>query len=221
VARRYGPLGVHAWEIWNEQNGSVFWKPTPSPSLYTAMLKASYRAIKASDPDAWVLTGGLTPAYTSGGNLSPVDFLADIYRYGAKGSFDAVGAHPYCWAGSFHCPGQEASWSAWSQMSSTQSSLRSILLANGDQGKLIWGTEFGAPTAGGGQAVGEDGQAGQLLDSYSLFGSYSWTGPLFWYSYRDACRNTGDTECYFGLVRSDGSHKPAYAAYQQSVGAAS
>jgi hypothetical protein len=215
AARRYGPLGLHAWEIWNEQNGGTFWKPAPSPSLYARMLQTSYSSIKENDPEAWVLTGGMAAVYTGGGLYSSVDFLKAIYRNGAKGAFDAVGAHPYCFAGSFDCPNQDASWSAWSQMSSTSESLRSVMVANGDQDKRIWGTEYGAPTAGGSQAVTEDHQVKQLVDGFRRFSSSSWTGPLFWYSYRDACTDGGDSECHFGLVRRDGSRKPAYAAYQQ------
>jgi hypothetical protein len=221
VARRYGPQGVHAWEIWNEQNGDLFWKPSPSPSAYASLLRAAYKEIKQNDENAWVVTGGLMPAETGGGSYSPVDFLAAVYRNGAKGSFDAVGMHPYCWAGSFDCPNRSASWSAWSQMSSTPGNLRALLTANGDQAKLIWGTEFGAPTTGSDQAAGEAGQARQVVDGYRLFGSYGWTGPLFWYSYRDACADGGDTECHFGLVRGDGSRKPAHSAYRQAADSAS
>jgi hypothetical protein len=221
VARRYGPQGVHAWEIWNEPNGDLFWKPSPSPPAYAALLRAAEQEIKQHDEGAWVVTGGLMPAETGGGSVAPVDFLAAIYRNGAKGSFDAVGMHPYCWAGSFDCPDRYASWSAWSQMAATRGNLRALLAANGDGSKLIWGTEFGAPSAGGDQAVGEAQQARQVVDGYRLFGSYGWTGPLFWYSYRDACANGADTECHFGMLRGDGSRKPAYTAYRQAAGGAS
>ena len=32
LAARYAPMGVHAWEIWNEPNVSVFWAPRPTRS---------------------------------------------------------------------------------------------------------------------------------------------------------------------------------------------
>src|SRR3954463_6466396 len=37
---------VHYWEIWNEPNNSIFWKPAPNAVEYAALLKAAYRAIK-------------------------------------------------------------------------------------------------------------------------------------------------------------------------------
>ena len=42
----------------------------------------------------------------------------------------------------------------------------------------------------------------------------AWTGPLFWYTYQDdPIEDPANPENWFGLVRSDGSHKSAYAAY--------
>ena len=39
----------------------AFWQPKPDPAAYTADLKAAYAAIKAVDPSAVVLSGGLAP----------------------------------------------------------------------------------------------------------------------------------------------------------------
>lgn len=33
AARRYAPLGVHHWEIWNEPNVQQFWQPAPNAWL--------------------------------------------------------------------------------------------------------------------------------------------------------------------------------------------
>jgi polysaccharide biosynthesis protein PslG len=215
VAARYASVGVHYWEIWNEPNGNTF-----TPAGYTAMLKAAYPAIKQADPSAFVLAGGSMPSATGGGSYSPVDFLTGMYQNGAKGYFDALAHHPYCFAGSFNCPTTFEQWSAWSQMQDTNPSLRSVMTANGDQNKQIWATEFGAPTGGSSQGVSESQQAQMVTDAYTLFNSYSWAGPLFWYAYKDLCTTTTDIECYFGLVRPDYSQKPSYAAYQTLATAA-
>ena len=66
VAAHYGPMGVHAYEIWNEPNWQQFWLPTPNPSLYTSMLKDSYAAIKAVQPGSTVISGGLHPRPPTG-----------------------------------------------------------------------------------------------------------------------------------------------------------
>lgn len=219
VVTHYAPMGVHTWEIWNEQNSNTFWA-NPSVASYTSLLKAAYPAIKQADPNAFVLTGGTSPAASDGTDISPVDFLVGIYANGGKGYFDAVAHHPYCYGGTsttFNCPKTFASWSAWSQMQDTNPSLRSVMIANGDEGKQIWATEFGAPTAGNftyAAPVTEAQQAQMVTDAYTLFNSYSWSGPLFWYTYNDLCATT-DIECYFGLVHTDYSHKPAYDAFKK------
>jgi hypothetical protein len=202
VAARYAPMGVHTWEIWNEPNGGTF-----TTASYTALLKAAYTAIKQADPGAFVLTGGTQPAATNGTDISPIDFLAGIYQNGGKGYFDAVAHHPYCYAAGFVFPFY-AEWSAWSQMQDTSTSLRSIMTANGDQAKKIWATEFGAPTSGDSNEISESDQALLVKNAHHLFHSYSWAGPLFWYTYKD------DSDG-FGLACADFSHKPAYRAYQR------
>jgi hypothetical protein len=87
VAARYGPMGVNTYEIWNEENNQAFWYPAPNPSLYTAMLKDAYAAIKAVQPGATVISGGLAPAADDGaGDIAPIEFLQDMYADGARGA---------------------------------------------------------------------------------------------------------------------------------------
>ena len=51
------------------------------------MLKAAYTAVKAGDPDATVITGGILYNNTA--------FLEGLYTAGAGSSFDGLGIHPY------------------------------------------------------------------------------------------------------------------------------
>jgi len=41
VVKRYAPLGVHAWEIWNEPNLTLFWKPDADPEYYVRLLRVA------------------------------------------------------------------------------------------------------------------------------------------------------------------------------------
>jgi polysaccharide biosynthesis protein PslG len=221
AAARFAPRGVHHWEIWNEQNTALFFKPAADPVYYTSMLRQAYSAIHAADPKAVVITGGTAPAASNGGDLSPVDFVSRSYAAGAKNNFDALGHHPYCYAGSFDCPDSTQAWSAWSQMASTPTSLRSLLTANGDAAKQIWGTEFGAPTAGASAAVTEGHQATMLATAVARWSSYAYTGgPLFLYSLKDRGTNPGNKEDWFGVLRADGSHKQSFTKLQTALQAA-
>ena len=215
AATHYGPMGVHDYEIWNEPNIPQFWAPAPNVAQYTSILKPAYSAIHAADAAANVLTGGTSPAATSGSHISPTDFLSGIYANGGKGYFDNVAHHPYCYYPGFNCPNQYADWSAWSQMQDTPVNLRGIMTANGDSGKQIWATEFGAPTKGN-NSITEAAQAQMVTDAYQKFSTYSWAGPLFWYTDKDNCTDTTDRECWFGLIRGDGTHKPGYDSYLNS-----
>ena len=218
AASHYSALGVHAYEVWNEPNIKSFWTPSPNVGDYTRLLKAAYPAIKGADPQATVLSGGTAPAPDDGTSYSPVSFLKGIYTNGGGGSFDAVSHHPYCWE---TYPGDPQAWSSWYQMYGTNPSLRSVMTANGDGGKKIWGTEFGAPTDGpAGSFVSESEQAKIITKAYSTWRTYGWSGPLFTYQGRDLGTSTDTRENHFGLLRNDWSQKPAYDAYRQAVAAA-
>ena len=207
VVKRYKD-SIHVWEIWNEQNLSVFWAPRSNCQKYTALLKASYTAIKQVDPSATVLAGGFAPAATDGTNMAPIDYLKCIYAEGGKGYFDAVAHHPYTYPYSPSTPGGNA----WAQMSLTSTSLRSLMVLNGDGDKKIWMTEFGAPTGGPDSRwyVSEAMQASIIKEALQLHATYPWAGPIFIYSLRDSGTTSETNENFFGIMRRDWTRKPAY-----------
>lgn len=214
VAARYGTKGVRYFEIWNEPNISDFWSPKPDPAAYTADLKAAYTAIKAVDPSAIVLSGGLAPADDNGTNYNPRTFLQDMYADGAESSFDGLGFHPYSYPDS---PDTVASWSGWSMMADTTPSLRSIMTKNGDSGKKIWITEYGAPTSGP-NSVGETGQSTDLVQAISQIRKLDWIGSFYIYTWRDLCALPADQDG-FGLLTDTGVQKPAYSAVAAALSA--
>jgi hypothetical protein len=195
---------VRTFEIWNEANIHTFWNPAPNPVLYTAMLRDAYAAIKAVDPSATVLSGGLAPATNDGTNIAPVTYLEDMYADGAKGSFDALGYHAYSAPA---LPDTYESWSGWSQMDQTTPSVRSVMTANGDAGKQIWITEVGAPSSGP-SGVGTAAQAEEVTQAIQGARANSWIGAEFFYTYQDAATHPD----YYGLLNADGSPKPAWVA---------
>jgi hypothetical protein len=98
LAERYGGR-VQAWEIWNEQNlaGEVGGFVEVGP--YFETLKAGYTAVKAVDPAAFVLFGGLTPTGVRNPAVAidDTEYLRQFYAYaGGEGRnyFDALAVHP-------------------------------------------------------------------------------------------------------------------------------
>jgi polysaccharide biosynthesis protein PslG len=211
LVRHFAPLGVHSWEIWNEPNLQVYWVTGADPARYTQLLKAAYVAIKATDAGATVVTGGLAPAASSGGDLTPMDFLTGIYNNGGQGYFDAVADHPYTYP---FMPDDRNGGAYWWQ---AMNDLHAIMTVHGDSSKLIWMTEYGAPTNGPPAArfVSESNQAVMLTKSYTMIETYEWAGPLFWYALHDGGTSTTTLENFFGILRFNGSHKPAYSALQR------
>ncbi len=227
AARRYSTRGVHAWEIWNEPNNPTYWQPAANPGAYIALLKAAYVSVHQSDAQAIVVTAGLSPQATADGAYSPYDFASALYANGAHGYFDALGDHPY----TFPLSPADSADDAWTQMAGTNHSLRSLMVANGDADKKIWITEYGAPTGGPGPVstnqqlnldahpytVDEARQATLLADALRLYRSYSWAGPMFYYSYQDAGTDPSTNENFFGLVTADGTKKAAYTVYSSAA----
>lgn len=218
VAERYKGK-IDYWEIWNEPNLTGFWYPKPSVETYVEMLKASYLAIKKVNPGAVVMTGGLSAADDDKeGNIAPITFIKSLYILGAKNYFDAIALHPYTYP---VLANYDACWSSWQHMLS----IRKIMEANGDAGKRIWATEYGAPTGGpgnkrqsnfleftyGSDHMSEVSQEEMARVVFSLYrDNSSWMGPFFWYSLHDNGQENSTPENFFGLVRYDGSKKPAY-----------
>lgn len=207
---------VSHWEIWNEPNIEVFWRPQPNAGRYTALLKAAYGRIKAADPSAVVLAGATSPAPNDGTRIDEVTFLQQVYASGGGGHFDAWSHHPYTHPGP---PGNVHPDSAWHQIYGARPNIRDVMSANGDGSKKVWGTEYGPPTAGSPGAVSETAQAQHVTDAYRLWRSYAWAGPLFWYSGRDVAApgESGEAWRYHGLLRRDFTQKPAWAAYRAAA----
>lgn len=206
---RYAPLGVKAWEIWNEPNLSNFWAPKPNPGAYTALVKAAYPAIKAIDPTATVLAGALSPATdpADGSQVSPTVFTTKMYANGAKGYFDALSVHPYCYP-AMPDDTSTASWNTFQRLPL----VHEVMTTNGDGHKQIWLTEYGAPTGTDTGAVSETTQAGLLTAGITAADTWAWTGPLFFYGGRDRGTDPTDREQNFGFVGHNFTAKPAHAA---------
>jgi polysaccharide biosynthesis protein PslG len=202
---------ISHWELWNEPNNPIFWNPKPNVTAYSALIRETYPRMKAVDASAYVLAGATSPAASNGTWIDEVSFLSGVYANGGAGSFDGWSHHPYTVDPSFAHPDN-----AWWQMAGTTPSIRSLMTANGDGAKQLWGTEFGPPTSGAPNAVSEAGQADQITEAYTTWKSYSWAGPLFVYTQRDKSPYGASTDSfqYYGLLRYDFSPKPVWSAYR-------
>ncbi|MGB8407104.1 MAG: cellulase family glycosylhydrolase [Mycobacterium sp.] len=205
VASRYSTQ-ISAFEIWNEENSQGFFASSQAAAAYTAVLKAAYTAIKAVDPTATVIAGGLASvANIPGINESPENFLSKILADGAAGYFDAIAYHPY---------NLETQLSAGAGLAESPlnqlNALRADLNSYGLNGIQIWATEYGEPTTPGLATTAQ--QAAYIQNFVVEWQALSKTlnlGPAYLYTVRDSASGALNDENNYGLFYSDGTPKPA------------
>ena len=192
TVRRYKDR-VHYWEIWNEENNSGFWMPSTNSARYTQLLKATYAAIKAEDPSATVVLGGLS----TGLDTTYVKGIADN---GGWGSFDVLAIHSYV-------SGQPdgSAFERW--ITSAQSTVATY------GSKPIWITEFGWSTTSAGGGVSAANQKQYLMRAYEIATNDGVAG-ISWYSFQNMGTNGGDIGQNYGIVNNDLSGKASYAGFQ-------
>ncbi|GAA2570032.1 hypothetical protein GCM10010435_50250 [Winogradskya consettensis] len=211
TAKHYIPMGVMDYEVGNEinlphpglstPNGAAYARTTLIPCVAGVRKAASELGTKAN-----IVFGALAPTDWTGG-ADPFTYLSDAYANGAKGLLDAVGWHPY--TGSYTPAGS-------SHMNQDSQKLYDIMSANGDAADKLWATEYGLPT-GGSNSFTEARQASDLTEAYDVWYAKPFAGPMFYYSARDTGTSATDREQHFGVLRFDGSAKPAYAALKAAM----
>ena len=103
LASRYncqpGAIGcIQAFQIWNEPNLAREWGgKRPNPAEYAEFLGKAYRAIKAANPNAIVISAGMAPTGDNSDIAMPDDLFYDqMYQAmggNSNGYFDALGVH--------------------------------------------------------------------------------------------------------------------------------
>lgn len=196
VVKRYSRY-IHHWEIWNEPDNPLFWKPAPDPASYALLLERASAAIHGVDPAAKVLIGGLNPFDT--------DFLRTVAEAGAWNSFDIIAIHPYV----------DPATAEDGNILAATDAVKALAARYG--AKPIWATEVGWASGPGDHdpigLVNEQGQANNLVRAILLL----WRAGverIFWYTLKDDPGNP------YGLValgsgRADYSIlKPAFYAFR-------
>ncbi|MBB2992007.1 hypothetical protein FHR72_003503 [Mycolicibacterium iranicum] len=213
VAERYAPRGVHSYEIWNEQNSSKFWPPRPDVNEYGTLFWVAADAIRAVDPHAAVLTGGLSPKFDdTDAEIAPADYLDRLYANGAAKHADGIAIHPY----TFPALPMESPQRMVGGFKDLPE-LHAVMERHGDADKKLWITEFGAPTGTEAQAVSEDAQAAALIQARDQVKEWDWAGPLIYYELVDGGNDPADKEQNFGVLREDLSPKPAADALKDAA----
>lgn len=192
VVSRYRRYVKH-WEIWNEPDHAIFWRPAPDPVAYTRMLIRTANAIRAIDPEAKILIGGINPFDTT--------FLRTVAENGGWGSFDILAIHPYV---DPYSPED-------GNLAAAADAVRALTQRYGT--KPIWATEVGWSSGPGDRdRIGVTDQ--QLQASYLVRSMLAlWQAGVehsFWYSFKD---DPGNPYGIIGLGNGRTDYQPRKPAF--------
>jgi hypothetical protein len=143
-----------------------------------------------------VVSGAMTPTGAPPPvAMDDVEYLRQMYANGAKGYFDAVGAHPSGFAndpeavyqGGDYDPARGYDDHRSFFFRATMEAYRQVMVDNGDGSKTIWPTEFGWPvwrfTGDSRFTFAQENsvqrQAEYTVKAYQLGKSWGWVGTMF------------------------------------------
>lgn len=189
---------VSYWEVWNEPDNAHYWQPAPDPAAYARLLQTAAPAIKAANPEAKVLLGGLVPFDLS--------FLRAIGASGAWSAFDILSLHPYVDPAS-----PEGGQIGVAGVGAAKA------LADSLGPKPIWVTEVGWATGPGDRdpagKTDEATQANFLVRAAALLRAAG-AERVLWYSFKDEGRFNPYGLLRYGAGQTDYSQpKPALVAF--------
>jgi polysaccharide biosynthesis protein PslG len=220
LVRRYGPQGefwranpdlrerpITAWQVWNEPNLPVYWPDGPDPDAYVNLLKPVAQRIRAADPQASVVSAGLSE---SAHGMPFAEFVGGMFEAGAGDALDVFALHAFA---------RDTAGSVGAAETTRE------LLGEHGSSAPIWITEVGWASGGPSSpfTVGEEGQAERVREALSALhrrrNELGIRGVIY-YSWRDAPIYEGGQDFFglhTGLLDIDGKPKPALDAYRTAA----
>lgn len=170
------------FEVWNEPNLYLFWKPAASALQFSRLLKPAVDSVRANNATAKVITGG-----TAGIDWRFIDSLGVV---GALKKVDGVGIHPY----------RMGSPEAFSE---DLACLRWLLKKHHPDGFPEWATEYGAASSNYGNGHSMAAQLWQArIDVRAVLANWLAGFPysMKYEFFTDAKNNPTDNESNYGII---------------------
>jgi hypothetical protein len=200
------------------------------------LLKVAYQAIKAADPNALVITAGLSPTTRWDNVAMPdVEYFKGIYQAGARPYFDLLGAHATGWKAPPEMdPAQVASDPTYNNNDPSPAYLRRIycfrhaedirqIMADfGDSDKQVVILEFGWTSDPihpeySWFAVTEEEKGEYLVRAYQYAKQHwaPWIGPMTLIYISDPDWTEDHEQYWWAITNPDGTPRPAYVMLSQ------
>jgi hypothetical protein len=226
LAGRYGTHGtfwdqnpgvprhpITAWQIWNEPNIPVYWRPAPNPARYVQMLRLASQKIKAVDPNAEIVSAGIPDTHIKG-SIPLQKFLKSMYKNGAAGAYDTLAVNGYAPTGK--------------GVLKLIGEIRKTVDKYGGGGEALRVTEFGWADWGpepkrGRFTVGPKKQASYTAQAIKGLWKARFKLNLrgiVYYAWRDETVYSGGKDfwgLHTGLLNLNGQSKPALSSFRSAV----
>ncbi len=194
---------IEAVMLWNEPNNLSHWdfKTDPEWKMFAEMITMASRAIRLENPDLPLALGGISP-------IDP-NFISLMASHGVLDAVDVVSVH-----------GFPLDWNHW-QIHEWPAKIREIQAVTG---KPVWVSEAGVSSFGADevQVFGIQRTAELLLPIVERVHWYSLMDlPATWTAttrHKEAEGSAYYRHYYMGLLREDGSPKPAAECFPDGLG---
>jgi len=181
------PRPLKQIQPWNEPNIRPFWNIKPWDRKFVSLARASYKAIKQTDPSVKVVFAGLS--------RDAWNALDVLYHAGARGSFDVAAVHPFT--------------KKVSGLVTILKRVRDVMKRNHDGGKKMDVTELTWPSAKGKTSIGQDisvtpkQQAKNLSAAFKLLASKRKSlklSEVYWFTWLTFDKSHDNHFDYSGVV---------------------
>jgi polysaccharide biosynthesis protein PslG len=209
---------IDGYQVWNEPNLHREWggRP-PDPAGYVGLLKVCSDAIRAADPDAVIISAGLSPTGTYDQTAMPDDmYLQGMYDAGFQQYVDVVGAHAPGWTEPERDPADAAGGNRFFSFRRVED-LRRIMIANGDAARQMAILEVGWTTDPANPdyawfAVDEATQADYLVRAYAYAAAHwsPWVGLMSMIYIADPDWTEANEQYWWAITTPRGYTRPAY-----------
>lgn len=194
---------IEAAMLWNEPNNKSHWDPAHDPDwvIYADTVTRAGHAIHAINPQLTRVLGGMSPI--------DAEWLLKLERHGALGAVDVVAVH-----------GFPLDWNLW-PIHDWPVKIAEIQAVTD---KPVWVTEVGVSSFGAEevQVFGLQRTAELLIGRVPRIFWYSlYDLPMSWGAetrHREAEGSSYYRHFYMGLIREDGTPKPALDDYAKVAG---
>lgn len=186
---------IHVWEIGNETNWYKFWLAPFSD--YLIELRTASRVLRATDPENFILNGGLAATGFVGLKGGNIQALYDLLEPENAKTYDAL---------SIHCYPRHPDEMLYLINNIT------ALMREKKVGKRIWVTETGYSVAG---KATQENQAEFLSELLLKLSAHPQVDRVFIYNGRSKPKPENDFERGLGILDFDFTPRKAYGRLQQ------